>query len=396
MKSQYFAIALMCALFVSCAKWGNSENYRLMLQAQALVEQMPDSALILLDMVNTAPLNRAQTAEYTLLRVQARNNADNDMCSDTEIFMAYDYLKNKKDYENAALAGFYSACVAKARNDAALEMDYYLQALELAQKTDNRILQGKLYYNMGYLNYRRRWFTEAVQQYRLALNFFQTDSAQFHREIYTLNAISNAFLVNQLNDSAHYYYQAALERAHVHADTAMLIMVYSNMGAFYQEQGMLDTALHYSRKALFLANDDNEKALIYMNFADVFLDKNSIDSSRFYLNLVELLFKPLENHYTRASIDYLHYQIEKAEGNFLKALEYYELYNQYHEELTDSHDRQTVLELQKKYDKAASENEHNREKTRWLIITWVFGYSALFFSIAVLAVILKIKNNRMI
>jgi hypothetical protein len=41
------------------------------------VEQAPDSALVLLDAVNTALLGDAAKAEYTLLRVQAKPFSSN-------------------------------------------------------------------------------------------------------------------------------------------------------------------------------------------------------------------------------------------------------------------------------------------------------------------------------
>ena len=109
-------LAILCGMLVSCMKWGSRENSRLMQQAQLLVEQMPDSALTLLDAVNTFELNNAEKAEYTLLQVQARSNAGENLSSETEIFGARDYFVHKKDPQKAALACFYAALVNTYQN----------------------------------------------------------------------------------------------------------------------------------------------------------------------------------------------------------------------------------------------------------------------------------------
>ena len=94
---QYISLAILCGTLPACTKWGNSENSRLMQQAQSLVEQMPDSALSVLDAINTASFSNAGKAEYTLQRVQAKDNAEMDITSDTEILPVREYfLKGKK------------------------------------------------------------------------------------------------------------------------------------------------------------------------------------------------------------------------------------------------------------------------------------------------------------
>ena len=379
---QNILLALMCGMVVSCAKWGNSENSRLMQQVQLLAEQMPDSALVLLDMVNTAPFSRAQKADYTLLRVQARTNADRDLTTDTEIFRAYEYFAKKKDAEKAALAGFYSAWVAKAQNNPALEMEYYLKALPFAEKANNQLLKGKIYYNIGYLNYIQQLNVDAVTNYKKALKYYKVAGNQKQREIFTMNAMANAFMVQQHTDSAQFYYQAALELARLHNDEDQQVTIYSNMGVAYGEKGEMDTALYYCRKALKKIRTDSEKALTYFNIADIYYKKNRLDSARYYLALAETLFHLHDNKYVKASLADLHYQIEKTDGNYMLALEYHEKYVQYQDTLTDLHDRQLLLDLQTKYDTTVLDNEHNREKSRWWKITAIMGCSILALAVA--------------
>jgi len=370
-------LTLLCGLLASCAKWGNTENNRLMQQALELAETMPDSALTLLDAVNTASFNRAQTAEYTLLRVQARTNAGMDLTTDAEIFQAWEYFVKKKNAEKAALAGFYASWVANAQKKPDLQMDVYLKSLPFAEKEKNMLLQGKFYQNMGYLNYSKQLFDDAINNYRKALKYYKAAGNQYQREALTLNNIANAYLMNQHTDSAQFYYQAALQLAQLHDDISQQATIYTNMGVSYSELGQLDTAMHYCRKALSIAQEDDEKALTFFNMADIFKKSNMPDSARYYLTRAEHLLHPVEDMYVQASVTHLHYQIEKVAENYQKALTFLENYTLYQDTLTDRRDRQLLLDMQRKYDTAAVVNEYQlKQNLLWKYMA-ILGFAVL-------------------
>ena len=92
-------LVVLIVSLVSCIKWGNRENSRLIEQALRLLEHTPDSALALLDAVNTVRFNDVERAEYTLLRIQARSNAGMDLSTDTEIFAVREYFMAKSFFE---------------------------------------------------------------------------------------------------------------------------------------------------------------------------------------------------------------------------------------------------------------------------------------------------------
>ena len=138
MKTNAFIITVILhVLIVSCTKWGSRENSRLIGLAQELIEVNPDSALKLLDGVNTVRFSKAERAEYILLRVQAKENAGMDLSTDTEIFAAQKYFISKDDPEKAALACFYAGVVLQAQEAEAEAIEYYLKANDFAQNTNN-------------------------------------------------------------------------------------------------------------------------------------------------------------------------------------------------------------------------------------------------------------------
>ena len=227
-----------------------------MQQAQLLTDQAPDSALALLDVVHTVNFSSAERAEYNLLLIQARNNAGLDISSNTEIYGVREYFVRKKDRQKAAWACYFAALVVAGQNPAQA-MEYQMEALDFAKNTENKVLQGKILYNMGTLNFNSEWYDHAILRYRQALKIFRS-SDHYQREIFTLVAVSNSFLMNRQADSAQYYYQQALQQAYQHEDTTLMVMVYNNMGAAFREQGQPDKATGYSRQALQLAASDDK------------------------------------------------------------------------------------------------------------------------------------------
>jgi len=276
------------------------------------------------------------------------------------------------------LACFYAAFAAASQNQTTKGMEYYQEAYNFAKKTDNMLLQGKVLYNMGYLDYASGWYDDAISRYQQALKIFQMMDHQYQMEIYVLNGIASAMILIDQSDSARYYYQQALDQAHLHEDTTLQVMVYNNMGVAYREQGQPDMATYYSRQALQQAVNDDEKTLIYLNLAHICYELNSVDSAKYYIHLADTLLNNTNNILASATLADLSYQIENTAGNYQKALKYLELSSKIQIEILENNDRKLLLEMQKKYDITSKENELNRKRNK----AWKFAGVSLMFLLA--------------
>jgi tetratricopeptide (TPR) repeat protein len=383
-------------MFVSCIQWGSRENNRLMNEAQLLVEIMPESALIFLDSMNTVLFSKSEKAIYTLLRIQAKENAGLNLSTDIEIFQVRDFFIQKKDWVKAALACYYAGKVVDYMDNVALETDYYLEGLEYAKKTNNELLQGKILYNMGFLKFDKIWESDDITRYQLALSIYQTSKFPHQHEIYLLISIGHMFIVEQKPDSAQHYFNVALDIAKSHDDHTMQALTYNKIMEACIEIGLFDTAKYYGRQALNLATTDMEKADIYKNLANIFYQESIIDSARYYIVKAESFFADIENRYELADFYHICYEIEKKSGNMSKALEYFELYAQNRIEHTNRNDFHKLLEYQKKHETAEKERNFYREKRgiwRWIgLISIVF----LFLVFSIVALRNKIKLQEMV
>jgi len=392
-NNTFIVLAMFCGLLVSCKKWGNPENRHLMQQAQLLIEQIPDSALTLLDAVNTVGFSKAERAEYNLLQIQAKSNVGLDLSNDTVIFRVREYYIRGKDSQKAAWACYFAALVAAQNPTQAIE--YQQEALGFAKNADNKELQGKILYNIGYLNFNSEWYGEAVIRYQQALKIFQSLN-QYKREIPALIYIANSLLLNHQSDSAQYYYKQALDLAHLHEDTSMQEMIHNNMSIAYRKQRQTDKAVYYGRQALQLAVNDDEKIYIYLNLAYIYHETNNADSARYYVQMADTLLNDTDNIYATASVAHLSYLIEKNTENYQKSLIYHESYTNLYIEILENNDRKLLMELQRKYDLTSKENDLNKQRNR----AWKFtGVSLMFllalagFSIYILRANMKQKET---
>jgi len=152
MKPITGSIAILMVSLFSCKPYGNSENSRLMQQAQLLIEQKLDSALVLLDAVNVARFSDAERAEYTLMRIQAKDKAGLDISADTAIFKVSDDYVAGSDVEKAALACFYAGRVWQEQGNASAAMQAYLDAERMANSLKNQErLKGLIVFFIGNL-----------------------------------------------------------------------------------------------------------------------------------------------------------------------------------------------------------------------------------------------------
>lgn len=376
-------ISLFCVFINSCSQWNsNKESVSLLQQAWQLVEQMPDSAMVLLDSISTSSFSDAEKADYTLLRIQAKDNTGQDLSNDTEIFQAREYFINEKDGEGKkALVCYYSAKVATAKKDTIImAMGFYQEALDHVRKTEHKLLTGKILYNMGYLDFNRGWYPDAIVYYKQALSVFYLMGNQYRREIYALNAIGNSFLADERQDSAMIYYSLAMDKAKSQKDTEMQTIVLNNMGIGFRQQEYYNKALHYLTQAIHLHPQDHIKASIFENLVHTYLALNHTDSAKYYLAKAEDLVLNNPNTYSMSYLVYLCYQMEKQNGDYRKSLDNLELFLEYQMEAFEMKDRHALLEMQRKYDNAANENEHNKEISKMWKIAACMAILLLFLS----------------
>ena len=365
-NTSYIFIAIFCCLSVSCIKYGNRENNLLIQQAQELIEQQPDSALKLLDAVNTVKLSKAERMEYILQRVQARDNAEMDLSTDTEIFEAQKYFIRKKDSEKVALACFYAGVVLQSQEKDAEAMEFYLIADDFAQLTNNYQLRGRIQNRIGDANYMLGLIDDALSCYIHAIGFFRNANI-WSSEIGSMIKIGNCYLLTARYDSAFTVYERAEKKAYSINDTALLLSVLQNKGVAFLQTGNLTTSTEIFHKALTLANRQ-DSANLFLNLAGIYLNSNLPDTAAVY---GEKALAVINSSVDKSTVLYAYkimLLVEAYRNNGDRIIDYFMRHNACLDEILEKREKESLLEVQRKYDFEKAQAEYKIEKRNYVII----------------------------
>jgi len=283
-KHFFFFIIFLSLLSLASCSWDSKNTDAILQSAENVVEQYPDSALRLLNTVLfPEDLNKNLFNKYNLLVLEAKDKNDKDITSDTVILAVRDYYVRKKDYPNAALAAFYCGRVWHEQNNVEKASEAYMEAEQLADKTDNYNLKGLIQANLGILHREHFSYEKAIELLKNAVEMY--DKAKNYRnEISALRTIGDCFLLSEKTDSAFYYYNESLNQAVLYNIPELQSDIKQSIGITYREQGFYGQAKKLFNEAITLPCDSVEQARILLNIAQVYAFEDNTDSVNFYLN----------------------------------------------------------------------------------------------------------------
>lgn len=368
----YLTILVITMSFISCT---DKQDYAEQLSlVKGVIEEYPDSALVILDSIIVFELNDRQINDYNLLYVQAKDKAYKDISSDTVIFQAKKYFLSKNDYDNSALATYYCGRILQGQNKNKESMNEYLEAEGYA-KNSNDNLKGLIQCNIGELFQKQLLTTNAIQHFLSAADYFNKAKNK-KNEIATYNLIGNSYLMASENDSAFYFYDKGLKLAEQTNDSVQIASINLCKGVAYREIGKYTTAVEYFKKSDNYTVNNNYKSKVYLNISKTFDEIGLQDSARFYADKSLTLAKD-EDIFVVTGIYRTLSRIEERKSNYKQSLDYYKDYTEKLETIFNENKNKEILELQKKYKYEQYQNENNTLKIKQQQLLFIF--STLFF-----------------
>jgi tetratricopeptide (TPR) repeat protein len=383
-KKLYLTLICTLLLTTSCNQQSRMAD-RILKKAEALVEQYPDSALILLDSIqNPQNLEKRQRYQYLLLQVQAKDKSDQDIASDTLIFKVKNYYLKAGDLNKAALSSLYSGRVLQAQKKYEKSMTAYLDAENYSKQIKNDNLNGLIQSSIGKVYYDQLLKDEAIPRFKLASKYFH-QSENYRNEIVTFNQIGNCFLLQCKNDSAFVYFSKGLALADQYRLVNEQINIRQSIGVAYRQTGDFYRAKIFFKQALTFSVDSMELARLYCNLAKVFEEEDQTDSARYYLERSLDRLPEGKSSYLAANIYKTWSSIEAKDENYRGALEHHKWYSKYLASILDENKNKAVLEIQRKYDLQLLQNKNEKlqiQRQRILLFALfllLFIYVLFFF-----------------
>ncbi len=383
-KTFLHTLVLLFLVSMSFSCRPNRQSVFALQHAEILMEEHPDSSLILLKNLKPDLLSTADYARYCLLMTEAIGKNHLSITSDSLISVAVEYFNDKGDIDTKAKTYFYAGWVNQEMQNTKQAMEYFLKAADFAEGGNDYKLQYLIHYYLGNLYFQENLYDSALKMHRIAYYY----SRLLNNKDYMAYALRNtaiAYSGKGNNDSALIYYYRSLNVL-PKSDTMTLVTLMNEIAGTYNEEGNYGRAIQLVNKALELKQSSTDLSYPYIIKAYAYYNLLQYDSATYYYNKT-LYSKDL---YTKADSYYKLSKIEKRRGNLLKAFNYNDIYLSYRDSLEKQLHSDMVIKMQNIYQhKKTVEKiqyltlEKNQQKIILYLISAI-SVSLLFFLVSML------------
>lgn len=375
---------LFLCCFTSCLDNPAPDPKVLLHRAERNIENNPEMAWHSLDSISIPKLSlgRVDYMKYAVLHAEADFLCFKELKNDTAIFEACRYYEKKQDLPQQTKATLYSACVLEAQGQTDAAVDAYNKAFALASQNADSVMMAKAMHYLGNLNYNIGYYEEAVKNFRQADNFYANNlskKAQMHR------AIGATFTLKHENDSALLYLERGLKLARDAEDELEESYILNTMSIVYREKGDYEKSLLLLRQSVSVGLADNDSIRHHLNYANLFLGMNELDSAEYYAKKLQKEVKDVEDGSLSISIYAFLANYEARVGNMGEAYSHQKSLFELSSSIYDENMKQSVYEAQLKYDFEAQQNQYNKQlaNRRRTILLLVIGLLVLAVAVSV-------------
>lgn len=315
MKNALFVYLLAgCVCLLSCT---SEKDYPIaMKQAMSCMNARPDSALIwlatLADSITHAP--QKTQMYYRLLTIKAEDKLYMPHTTDSVILSIVDYYQQKGDKERLFESYYYLGGTYRDMNDIPRALKAYHQGIEVGEDTEQTLLQGMTYGQMGILFAYQDLYDESRRMHWKALHCYRElgDSVKCAN---SLCHLARTYDGKNENDSALYYYKESYRMARKFRKDKLADGIAGEMGCFYYDEGQTEVA---KRILLEVLPTERKSSNVLLCLGSIYRNEGQMDSARYYWG--EAL--KYGNLHKRCYANYYLTELEKAQGNEELSLAY--------------------------------------------------------------------------
>lgn len=242
-------------------------------RAEPLIETAPDTALALLDSIDSRRLYREDKARYALLHSQALDKNYIDVANDSLINIAVDYYAHSGNEHYKMLAYYYLARVKYNAGDYAQSIVSLLKAEKIALDIDAYFYLGliyrntsyiysSIYYNAGEIEYAQKSYNAfSKTKYTEHTNYALLEVAQAfynHKDYHLCDSIVNHIIeLSEISENTRLYILSKRLKVNLLIHNKMYNEALTILNQLETEHNELFTAIDYINKSLCFANIDD-------------------------------------------------------------------------------------------------------------------------------------------
>lgn len=269
MNIRIFQIIILVAVAFAISSCEDATINEQMDKAECLMNEKPDSALIILRNIDkTIELSESQNARYALLYSQALDKNYIDETNDSLINIAVEYYNENGTAKEKFLSLYYWGRVCHNSKDYSKAILAYTKAEQLLPDIEDTFIKGLLYNQLAYLYEQYNDYHKALDAYKRAYSYFDKAQRIKHRNYsrYCIGAM--------LRSSSDKYKEAEnvliemLQTAIENGDSVLWSSCMSELIVHYVESGQYEKATILYEK---YKSDNSINALYPKFYSSIFL-----------------------------------------------------------------------------------------------------------------------------
>ena len=359
-------------------------------QAEAVMQEYPDSALTLLQAINPDDLTTDRgRAMHALLLSQAYDKNYIDLTDDSLITIAVDYFAPSNEHHYAMLAHYYHGRVLYNAKDYINATLAYERTKQYIDYVEDSKLKGLLYSQLGEIYYINMDYPKSIESYKTAYDYYEKGGFVAHRN-FALYDLGGAYFSSADYSNSEKYLNQALENAIEANDLTLIEVSKKALLAVYVQTKRTDKAFGIF-KELSHKNTKVQEGSTYFGIISVmYAQMNNPEESDRYMNKAWEISNNLKDslilYYREASRYYSLGNINSAWQNNLKG---YNLQSTLYRQTL----QQPIVTIQREYlnQKLEYTNIKNRQE-KTIIILVIVLFTAIA-SIFVYILITRIKQR---
>lgn len=347
----YILLTSLTFLVVGCQN--ESEEIRLINQAERLFDAYPDSVITTLDSIPLPEeMSPCLIARWCMLYARAADKIEDEMPYTNQLEIALKYYQKKKMREEEAEIGLYLGRSYVEDKEYEKAMRAYSDALKVA-------LVIKDYNRAGYICSYMGDLYEVDLRYILAAEKYKESGKYFYlanNATSYVRAFVNEAHSYSIADSS-YLALASLKQAEMVMDSLNVeevrSYVYNGLSNIYNNLGDYDLAEYYILRCIEL--DPEEIASDYLVLTDISLKCMDMEKAEYYLKKANIF---TNNELVLPTIVYYNYKIKKEQGDFEIALSFHEQYVAIEDSLINVGKSVDIYDADQKYERLKLHNEN--------------------------------------
>lgn len=356
-----FVLIMLFGLAYACDRKG--VDVPELLQADSLMEEHPDSALVILKgLTDTKKFSSESKAFYCLLLTEAKDKTFAVHESDSLIHMAVDYYEHTDDLLHKAKAWFYWGRVNQDLLRPKKALNCYLKALPYAEKGKHYKLLGLTYNFSGNVYRKLEVYDKALQYFKSACDNFELAKDTMNLP-YGIRNVGRAYILMEKFDSTFIYYNKALKLAELYGLDDTKATILNDIGTLHRTLGNYELAIKNIQSSIPLKKP-NERYTSYLSLGRLYFELNRLDSANTYLDLAE----QGKSIYVKEGAYRYKYKLNVAIGDYKKAISYNEKYQVAKDLVDETNQKEKILMLTYQYEQREIENQMEQRATQERLI----------------------------